>query len=263
MRRRARRGRARARRRGARGRPRPSLPSRSRRRRGVARRSRPRAGRPAAVSSTWVESEQLTPRIFVAWTRWARAISLSSARTSAPPRTTSSPPTTRRSTRCGPERTSPATRSSAPPSSSPSVRQIARSACFPGSSEPMSSRREHVGAAAGREAERLARGHRLARRSRPRATRRACFTSRKRSLRSFDAEPSTPRPTRTPASTSCRTGATPAPSRRFDVGQWATPVPVSREARDRSPGEMDAVRAPEVVAEPSEPVEILDGRAAV
>ena len=35
---------------------------------------------------------------------------------------------------------------------------------------------------------------------RPRATSSACFTSLRRSLRSFDAEPSTPRPTRTPAS---------------------------------------------------------------
>src|SRR5437588_127427 len=47
-----------------------------------------------------------------------------------------------------------------------------------------------------------------------------------RSPRSFDAEPSTPSPTRTPASSMSRTGATPAPRRRFDVGQCATPVPV-------------------------------------
>ena len=60
---------------------------------------------------------------------------------------------------------------------------------------------------------------------RPRATSRACFTSARRSLRSFDADPSTPSPTRIPASRYSRTGATPAPSRRFEVGQWATPVP--------------------------------------
>ena len=53
------------------------------------------------------------------------------------------------------------------------------------------------------------------------------MTSRKRSPRSFEAEPSTPRPTRTPASSRFRTGATPAPSRRFEVGQCATPVPDS------------------------------------
>ncbi len=66
---------------------------------------------------------------------------------------------------------------------------------------------------------------------RPRATRSACLTSKKRSLRSFEAEPSTPRPTRAPASTNARTGATPAPSRRLEVGQWATPVPVSAKRR--------------------------------
>ena len=60
---------------------------------------------------------------------------------------------------------------------------------------------------------------------RPRATSSACFTSKKRSLRSFDAEPSTPSPTSTPASRSSRTGAMPAPSRRFEVGQCATPTP--------------------------------------
>ena len=43
----------------------------------------------------------------------------------------------------------------------------------------------------------------------------------------IEAEPSTPSPTRTPASTSSRVRATPAPSRRFDVGQCATPTPVA------------------------------------
>ena len=62
---------------------------------------------------------------------------------------------------------------------------------------------------------------------RPRATSSACLTSLQRWLRSFEAEPSTPRPTRTPASSIARTGATPAPRRRFEVGQCATPVPVA------------------------------------
>ena len=43
-----------------------------------------------------------------------------------------------------------------------------------------------------------------------------------------------------------RTGATPAPSRRFDVGQWATPVPVAAKRADVAVGEMHAVRAPDV-----------------
>ena len=163
----------------------------------------------------------VTRRNLLAWTRWARAISASSARTSAPPRTTSSPPTTSRSTRCGPERTRPATRSSAPPSSRPSVRQTARSACLPGSSDPMSSRRST--SAPPRVASRSASRAVIASPPpRPRATSSACFTSMNRSPRSFDAEPSTPSPTRTPASTSSRTGATPAPRRRFEVGQCAT-----------------------------------------
>ena len=38
------------------------------------------------------------------------------------------------------------------------------------------------------------------------------------------AEPSTPSPTRTPASRICRTGAMPEPSRQFEQGQCATPV---------------------------------------
>jgi hypothetical protein len=41
------------------------------------------------------------------------------------------------------------------------------------------------------------------------------------------AEPSTPRPTGAPASRSARTGAMPDPRRKFEDGQWATPVPVS------------------------------------
>ena len=67
---------------------------------------------------------------------------------------------------------------------------------------------------------------------RPRATSSACLTSKKRSERSFDAEPSTPSPTRTPASTSSLTGATPAPSRRLDVDSvQRRPRPTRTSAR--------------------------------
>ena len=74
-----------------------------------------------------------------------------------------------------------------------------------------------------------ARRARSARRRRPgpRATSSAFFRSTKMSLRSFEALPSTPSPTRTWASSMARTGATPAPSRRFEVGQCATPTPAS------------------------------------
>ena len=40
------------------------------------------------------------------------------------------------------------------------------------------------------------------------------------------AEPSTPRPTGTPACSMRRTGAIPEPSRKFELGQCATPVRV-------------------------------------
>src|SRR5207249_5014204 len=75
---------------------------------------------------------------FSAWRRCSCAISSSEARTSSPSRTISSPPTSSRSTRCGAEKTSPATGSPAPPSSSMSVRQTARSAQRPGSIAPRS-----------------------------------------------------------------------------------------------------------------------------
>ena len=54
----------------------------------------------------------------------------------------------------------------------------------------------------------------------------ACRASASRWLQSLLAEPSTPRPTRTPASRILRTGAMPEASRMFDVGQCATPLPV-------------------------------------
>jgi len=60
---------------------------------------------------------------------------------------------------------------------------------------------------------------------RVRATSSACLTSMKRSLRSFEADPSTPSPTCTSASSKSRTRAMPAPSRMFEVGQCATPTP--------------------------------------
>ena len=78
---------------------------------------------------------------------------------------------------------------------------------------------------------------------------------------SFDAEPSTPRPTGAPAASSARTGAMPAPSRPFDVGQCATPVPVARETADGVVGQVHAVRHPDVRAEPAEILGVL-GRGA-
>ena len=223
----------------------------------------PDAGLPAAVSSTWVESEQLTRRIFPPGPD-GRARSRPRPRARA--RRRGRPPRRRRRAgRRGEARRRRARRRdrSAPPSSSPSIRPD-----------------REVGAPAGLEradvvasrAPRRRRGSRAgappARSSppappRPRATSSACFTSAKRSLRSFDAEPSTPSPTRSRRRARSRTGATPAPRRRLEVGQWATPVPGLGEASDLGVGEVDAVRAPDVVREPAEPLEVLDRRAAV
>ena len=87
---------------------------------------------------------------------------------------------------------------------------------------------------------------------RPRATSSACLTSMKRSLRSFEADPSTPRPTRTPASSQLahrRDARAEAEVRRRAVGDAGAGL---GEARDLGRGEMDAVRAPDVAVEPAE-----------
>ena len=62
----------------------------------------------------------------------------------------------------------------------------------------------------------------------------ACRASASRCPASLLADPSTPRPTLTPASRICLTGAIPEPSRQFEQGQCATPVPV-RAKRSISP----------------------------
>ena len=65
--------------------------------------------------------------------------------------------------------------------------------------------------------------------SAPRLTRCSSIACRASAIRldvSFEAEPSTPSPTRTPASRIARIGAIPDPSRQLEQGQCATPVPV-------------------------------------
>ena len=54
----------------------------------------------------------------------------------------------------------------------------------------------------------------------------ACRASANRWLLSLEAEPSTPRPTRTPASRMARIGAMPEARRMLELGQCATPQPV-------------------------------------
>ena len=169
----------------------------------------PRAGSPRPVSSTWVESETLTPRIFSPGPDVRAAIRphrpARGVRPSRPP-----PATYRRSTRWGAEKTSPATLSTAPELEAvrPPDGDVGAAPRF---------QRTDVGASQDSAPPRVASRNEsrtviASGPPRPRATRSACLTSKKRSLRSFDAEPSTPRPTRAPASTSARTGATPAPA---------------------------------------------------
>ena len=76
----------------------------------------------------------------------------------------------------------------------------------------------------------------------------------------MEAEPSTPRPTGTPASRIARIGAMPEASRMLEHGQCATPVPV--RANSAMPGvvELDAVRVPDVGADPAESLGVFGRR---
>ena len=58
------------------------------------------------------------------------------------------------------------------------------------------------------------------------------------------------------------TGAMPVPRRPFELGQCATPVRVSPKRATSRGVDVDAVREPHVVAEPAEPLEVLDRPAA-
>ena len=77
-----------------------------------------------------------------------------------------------------------------------------------------------------------------------------------------EAAPSTPRPTGAPASSRSRTRAMPAPSRALELGQCATPVPVAPSRPIAASSRWTRVRQPHVVAEPAEPLGVLDRRAA-
>ena len=118
-------------------------------------------GRPARAGVEHVGRDVLMRRIFAPG---------AGARARSPPRRRSRgarrarPPRRRRRAgrrAAGLRRRAPRRGRRRPPSSSPSVRQTARSAHMPGSIEPMSSRREHRRAAARAEPERLACRQRL------------------------------------------------------------------------------------------------------
>ena len=154
--------------------------------------------------------------------------------------------------------TSAATGSSIPAWSRSSSRHSTTSASLPTSSVPSSSSRPRQRApcsvpSSSASARVIAAGP-----PRSRATSSAWRSSPPSSPASLDAAPSTPSPTGAPARTSGTTGAIPAPSRAFDDGQCATPVPRLAEARDLALVEVHAVREPDVVAEPAELLEVLD-----
>ena len=67
---------------------------------------------------------------------------------------------------------------------------------------------------------------------------------------SFDALPSTPRPTGLPARRSASAGAMPEPSRMLEVGQCAIPTRARSQAGNLAAVEMDAVRNPGALVEP-------------
>ncbi len=122
--------------------------------------------------------------------------------------------------------TSAATGSVMPACAGVSIRHSARSASLPGSIEPIASRRPSTSApptVAMSKASRtvIASGPPVAR-----ANSTACRTSSIRLPASLLAAPSTPRPTGAPAARRSAARAMPAPSRAFDDGQCATPVPV-------------------------------------
>ncbi len=108
-----------------------------------------------------------------------------------------------------------------------SIRHSARSASLPGSMEPISSARPRQRAPPMVAACSACRAVSAAGPRRARANSSAAWTSGPSWPVSLEAAPSTPRPTGAPAARSSGTGAIPAPSRALDVGQCATPVPVS------------------------------------
>ena len=133
---------------------------------------------------------------------------------------------------------------------------------MPGSIEPMSSRPST--AAPPRVPRRSAsRAVSAAGPPRARATSSACLTSKSRSPRSFDAEPSTPRPTGTRASSSSRVRAMPAPRRMFDVGQCATPTLAPPNGRMSSSFRWTQCAHQTSSRDPAELLEVLDRAAAV
>ena len=80
---------------------------------------------------------------------------------------------------------------------------------------------------------------------------------------SFEAEPSTPRPTVTPAVSKSLVRQIPEDSIMFDVGQWANSHSVFREPCDLRVVEVNAVRQPDTLVEPAYLFQVIERPAAV
>src|SRR5215204_4340539 len=164
-----------------------------------------------------------------------RASVTGSAVRSSPSSTTSSPPTSSASTcRVGPNARA-ATGSAIPAKPASSRSQSATSASAPTLRWPSSSSRPRQRAPWRVASSSAWRAVSAVGPPDARATTSAARSSSTSSPHSFEAAPSTPSPTGAPAASSAATGAMPAPSRPFDVGQWATPVPVAPIRRTSPP----------------------------
>src|SRR5215204_1632204 len=164
-----------------------------------------------------------------------RASVTGSAVRSSPSATTTSPPTSSASTcRVGPNARA-ATGSAIPAKPASSRSQSATSASAPTLRWPSSSSRPRQRAPWRVASSSAWRAVSAVGPPDARATTSAARSSSTSSPHSFEAAPSTPSPTGAPAASSAATGAMPAPSRPFDVGQWATPVPVAPIRRTSPP----------------------------
>ena len=180
-----------------------------------------------------------------------------SAVRSSPSRTTSLPPTNRCAS-VGAPNTSVQTGSAMPLPASPSTRQTAMSASLPTSSEPSSSSRPRQRAPPTVAARRLSRAVSASGPPRNRAASSAWCSSSTIRPDSLDADPSTPSPTGTPASSRSRIRRDARPEPRVGRRAVRHAGAGGGEPGDRGVGEVHAVGEPHVVAEPTEVLGVLD-----
>ncbi len=199
----------------------------------------------------------------VAAARVAAAAAACSSTVVSSSRVTTGRPLTRSSSSGGrAPRIRPATGSAMPACARPSTRHRAMSASLPGSSEPSSParpiRRAPPSVASSSDCRTVSACGPPAARAMSTASRASPISE----LSSFEAEPSTPRPTGTPAAIRSAVRQIPAPSLALDDGQCAMPVPVAASRAIAASSRCTAVRQPDVVCQPAQRVEVLDRGAA-